>query len=126
MVEYVNCSLILLAMLVTILILVRLPDRVAKTLRDDQRKSQLSRELAKVPIPWGWPNYEKVTVGGNHPEAANGHVHSFTESLHHWTNRLAQEKPTVDDAEYQRKKESSMRMMVEDRYGRMDKIEARL
>lgn len=126
MVEYVNYSLIILAMLVTILILVRWPDRAAKALSNDQRKAELNRELAKVPIPWGWPNYEKVTAGGGQPEAAKGHAHSFTESLHHWTNRLVQEKPTVDDEEYQRKKEGSMRTMLEDRHGRVDKIEAKL
>jgi len=118
MVEYINYSLFILALLASILILVRMPDRAAKALSIDQRKAELNRELAKIPIPWGWPNYVKVTDGGEYPEAANGHAPSFTESLHHWTNRLVQEKPTVDDAEYQRKKEGCMRTMLEDRYGR--------
>ncbi len=129
MVEYINYSLIILALLATILILVRLPDRAAKALSIDQRKAELNRELAKIPIPWGWPHSVKVMDGGEYPEAANGHAPSFTESLHHWTNRLVQEKPTVDDAEYQRKNEGCMRTMLEDRYGRsgrVDKIEAKL
>lgn len=123
MVIYINFNLIILAMLVmmaVILILVRLPDRAAKT---EQRKAELDRKLAKVPTPWGWPHYESISVGGIHLIAANGHSYSFSESFYHWADRLVQEKHTVDNVEYMHKREGCIRALLEDRYGWSGRME---
>jgi hypothetical protein len=147
MVEYVNYSLIILAMLVALLIWLllssrsRLPNdpmphadtarqrrltkkkqspqaRAAKPLSPQQLRTGFDGDLSKVPTPWGWPHHEKNTVEGGQPALENGHAHSISDSFHHWTNRLVQEKHTVDDEEYRRRKEGWMRTLVEDRYGR--------
>lgn len=138
--EYVNYSLLILATLVALLVWLQLPSRSrlpnepmsladtarqrhqqarnAKQLNPDQSRDGSVNDLSNVPTPWGWAHYEKNTVEGGHPAPANGHVHSISESLHHWTDRLVQGKHTVDDEEYRRRREGWMRTLVEDRYGR--------
>jgi hypothetical protein len=146
-VEYVNYSLILLAILVALLIWLLLASRfrlpgdpmssadtsrqrqlkkkkqkqqnpVAKPKSPEQLTAELERDLAKVPTPWGWPNYEKSSFDGGQSAPVNGHANSISESFHHWADRLVQEKHTVDDEEYRRKKERWIRTLLEDRYGR--------
>ena len=145
--EYVNYSLVLLAILVALLIWLLLASRfrspsdqispadtarqhrltkkkqkqqarVTKPLSSEQLKAELERDLAKVPIPWGWPNYEKSTFDGGQPTPVNGHANSISKSFHHWADRLVQGKHTVDDEEYRRRKERWLRTLLEDRYGR--------
>ena len=45
------------------------------------------------------------------PALDNGHAHRISDSFHHWTNRLVQEKHTVDDEEYRRRREGWMRTL---------------
>lgn len=147
MVDYINFNLILLAVLVALLIWLQLPSRsrltnnlmsmadaahegrpikgtqtrqvrVAKPRSHGQHKSELAIDLSNVPIPWGWPHYEKNTFETGHPALANGHAHSISELLHFWADRLVQEKHTVDDEEYKRRKAGWIRTLMEDRYGR--------
>jgi len=126
-VDYVNYNLIVLAMLVAALILILLvlnrrsrfvyemmtlakkaqqrqlkkkSPSSSQSPSPEQLKLEMERDLAEVPTPWGWPNYEKY------------------ESLHHWAGRMVQEKHTVDDEEYRHRKEVCLRTLVEDRYGR--------
>jgi hypothetical protein len=146
-VEYVDYSLIIVGLLVAVLIWLLLPSRfrlpgdplsstdtsrqrrltkkkqkqearVVKPLSPEQLTAELKRDLAKVPTPWGWPHYEKHTFEGGQPAPANGHANSISESFHHWADRLVQEKHTVDDEEYRRRKERCIRTLLEDRYGR--------
>jgi hypothetical protein len=154
-VEYVNYSLIILAMLVALLVWLLLPSRSrlpndpmpladsarqrqltkkkqnqhasdAKQPSPEQARARLVNDLSNVPTPWGWAHYEKHTIEGGHPATANGHSHSISESFHHWTDRLVQGKHTVDDEEYKRKREGWMRTLVEDRYGRSAITSAKL
>ncbi len=147
MVEYVNYTLIILAMLVAFLIWLQLPSRsrspnapmsladterqrqltkkkhkqqarVARPMSPEQHRVRLDRNLSKVPTPWGWPQYEKNNSVGGQPVLANGHAHSISKSFHHWADKLVQGKHTVDDEEYKRRREGWMRTLVEDRYGR--------
>jgi hypothetical protein len=146
-VEYVNYSLIILAMLVALLVWLQLPSRYRlpnepmpfrdtarqrqvtkknqdqqardlKHLNPEQTRAGLNGDLSHVPTPWGWAHYEKHTIDGGHPALANGHAHSISESLHHWADRLVQGKHTVDDEDYRRRREGWMRTLIEDRYGR--------
>lgn len=78
-------------------------------------KAQLGHrsEHQSVPTPWGWP--------GNVHAAGNGNVHVFESdadhgALHRWVDHLVSEKQTVDDAAYQKKREASMRALLEDRF----------
>ena len=147
MVEYVNYSLVILAMLVAFLIWLQLPSRsrlpndpmsladtarqrqltkkeqnqqarVTKPLSSGRQRVELDRKLSKVPTPWGWPRYEKNSFEGGQPALANDHAHSIFESFHHWADRLVQGKHTVDDEDYKRKREGWIRTLLEDRYGR--------
>ena len=144
MVDYVNFNLILLAVLVALLIWLQLPSRsrvtnnlmsmadtthegrpikgtqtrqvhVAKPRSHGQHKSEVTIDLSNVPIPWGWPHCEKYTFGAGQ-SAANGHAHTIFESLHIWAVRFVQEKHTVDDEEYKRKKAVWIRTLMEDRW----------
>jgi len=139
-VEYVNYSLVFLAMLIAFLVWLQLPSRTRSSndLRshaDTSRKHQTGSkepnqssagknnvgagpDLSDVPTPWGWPHYEKNTFEGGLPGPANGHAPSISDSFHHWADRLVQGKHTVDDEEYRRRREVCMRTLVEDRYGR--------
>jgi hypothetical protein len=55
----------------------------------------INRELKNVPTPWGWPGSD-VRQGG----------------------LRASQNGTVDDNEYQRRKQASLRALLEDRFGR--------
>lgn len=121
MVVYIDYNLIILAimsLITCILICVRVPGRSSKSVNHKQRKTELHRKLVKIPIPWGWPHHEEITFVGNHSIEAHSHIHSFSESLSNWTDRLVQEKHTVDDVAYMHKNEGCVRALLEDRYGR--------
>jgi hypothetical protein len=95
-----------------------------KFLSPEQQKAILSRELSKVPTPWGWPQHETTADEGRQSAVTNGHAHSFSDSFQRWAGKLVHEKHTVDDVEYKRKKEDCMRALLEDRYGRSGKTTA--
>jgi hypothetical protein len=146
-VEYVNYNLILLAILVALLIWLMLPSRSrsddqirSNSVTSRQRlktkakpnkatgqthaagathkKQKSGRDLSKIPIPWGWPQHQKHSLHNGEPATAMSHTHSMSESLHHLADVLIREKHTVDDADYRLKRETSMRTLMEDRYGR--------
>jgi hypothetical protein len=94
-----------------------------KPLSPEQLAAELERNLSKVPTPWGWPHHEKNSFEGGQPSPAYGHASSISESFHHWADRLVQEKHTVDDEEYRRRKERWIRTLLEDRYGRSAMID---
>jgi len=75
------------------------------------RNPVMKRELARVPTPWGWPQY------GEDGSKKNGE-RDFPGSLHRLADMLIHEKKTVQDQHYLEKRNASMRALLEDRYGR--------
>ena len=98
--------------------------RAAKPLDPEQHPIELDRDLSEVPTPWGWPHSEKNSFEGGQAALVNGQAHSISDSLHHWADKLAQGKHTVDNEEYKHKKERSMRVLMEDRYGRSSRTKS--
>jgi len=92
-----------------------------KFLSPKQQKALLSRELSKVPTPWGWPQHETIAAGGSRSKVTSGHAHGLSDSVQRWAGRLVHEKHTVDDVEYKRKRDDCIRALLEDRYGRSSK-----
>ena len=143
--EYLNYILIILGIMAVCILLIRIPgqkrlqgDKVAlsekarqhqannQVARAEERKQKkhdqevLHRELSKVPTPWGWPGHDHTVKLENSLEAQE--VHGFSESLHRFVDKLIVEKKTVDNKEFLLKKNDSLRSMVEDRYGRANKM----
>jgi hypothetical protein len=144
-VEYLNYILIILGIMAVCILLIRIPgqkrlkgDKVAlsdrarnhreqkQVSRAEERKQKkhdqevLNRELSKVSTPWGWPGHNHTVKLENSLEAQE--VHGFSESLHRFVDKLVAEKKTVDNEEYMLRKNDSLRSMVEDRYGRANKM----
>jgi hypothetical protein len=136
-VEYLYYSLVILALVSLCLYLVRLPGQARLTrqpidLADRARKRRLqekrtaadetpvlpqheriiTRELKIVPTPWGWPGSD--IRQGSLRDSQNG----SSGSLQAWIDHLLSEKRTVDDSEYQLRKDASLRALLEDRFGR--------
>lgn len=137
--EYVNYVLIILGILLVCLYFIRIPgvlpareaqldlaagkrpgakNKPAKGSQREAEKAILQRETMKVPIPWGWPGSQQRTAAsrfsGSHTSEANG----VSESLQRWVDHMVSSKPTVTDESYRRRKEASVRALLEDRYGR--------
>jgi hypothetical protein len=127
-VEYLYYVLVVLVILAVLLAIARIPGQArltrnheqlaerARSRRDaeqqkpaepDRRSIVLRRQLRNVPTPWGWPGSDL------HHEDADSEG-----SLGRWVDRLISEKRTVQDEAYRLRKESSMRALLEDRYGR--------
>ena len=66
-----------------------------------------------VPTPWGWPGSFHSAIGGNGGQPGDDNSHG---ALHRWVDQLVTEKQTVDDGEYRKKREASMRALLEDRF----------
>ena len=117
---YLHYALIILALVALYLYAVRIPGKrrlaskpadLADLVRSHRRVEQqkgaalrpgsphydriINRELKNVPTPWGWPGSD-VRQGG----------------------LRASQNGTVDDGEYQRRKQASLRALLEDRFGR--------
>lgn len=80
------------------------------------RHAIIERELQKVRTPWGWPGAEhhggeSVQGGGYGDMAAHG-------GLRRWVDHLIAEKRTIQDEDYLKRREDSLRALLEDRYGR--------
>ena len=142
-VEYVYYILIILGLMALIIFLVSQPGRSRlasdhMALAEDARKRKLKqqakeaaenrksapgrrsspaiqRELARVPTPWGWPQY-----GDDKTRKSNDR--DFSNSLHDFADRLVNEKRTVQDQQYMEKRNANMRALLEDRYGRASKM----
>ena len=97
----------------------RLKQKSAKAdAREDQkfRHRVLSRDLSKVPVPWGWPGHQGGHVDLNGEDSVGA-------SLHRWVDHLVREKRTVDDQDFVSRKSASLRALMEDRYGRASTME---
>ncbi|MDT8322317.1 MAG: hypothetical protein RQ826_17520 [Xanthomonadales bacterium] len=83
-------------------------------------KQILQRELSKVPTPWGWPRHDESGVpAGKHPvRSGRSHDRGGSGSLARWADSLLREKRTIDDGAYRRRRETALRALLEDRYGR--------
>lgn len=81
------------------------------------RHAIIERELKKVRTPWGWPG---GTAQGRAPAPdAQGQVEVVMQNgLRRWVDHLVTEKRTVQDETYLRRREDSLRALLEDRYGR--------
>ena len=83
---------------------------------DEKRNHVIERELARVPAPWGWPQYGKRKGIGKRAHEFTHSDHDLSDSLHRLTDKLFDEKRTVQDAEYLKKRNENMRVLLEDRY----------
>ena len=94
-------------------------DRIAQTASPDESQHAPDDSLASadsrlnVPTPWGWP--------GNQGVPMRAEDHKVSESLHRFVDHLLAEKQTVETREYVLKNTDSIRMLIEDRYGRSAK-----
>jgi len=85
------------------------------------RHAVLERERKHVPTPWGWPGSDFHGTG-RAPQGSDGSFEIVRQSaLSRWLDHLVAEKRTVQDAEYARKRDASLRALLEDRYGRSAK-----
>ncbi len=78
----------------------------------------LDSEMLSVPIPWGWPGHDEHVTNHSHASLNAQEVHGVSESLHRFADRLLSEKQTIESREYRLKKDTSLRALLEDRYGR--------
>lgn len=144
-VEYVYYNLIILGFLAAILTLLRLPghtrlarNKMALANKARQRNKQgvraksrfkdeypdavtrkknriMARELKNVATPWGWPGH----ADGNPFGSKNG---DHSPAIMRFAEKLAEEKTTVQDANYQTRRTASLKALLEDRYGRASKM----
>ena len=145
--EYISYILIILAILLSCFLMVRVPEQPRrrrnkakelarpghvnkKSARVDAVKNKpeppvqsLQRQSLEVPTPWGWPGHHGPDLASKVTPLNAQEVHGVSESLHHFVDRLFQEKHTVEDHEYQLRKNASLRALVEDRYGKASALQ---
>ena len=82
-------------------------------------------QLSRVPTPWGWPGHNGYGDHGAGSWSSKSSDSSSqpvaSASLHQWVDRMIAEKRTVEDREYVLKKNESLRALLEDRYGKLDR-----
>jgi hypothetical protein len=78
----------------------------------------LQRELQRVPTPWGWPGNELRRKDDANLAPYGLDLANSPGSMKSWIDHLIAEKRTVDDDDFQSRKQAALRSMVEDRYGR--------
>lgn len=146
-VEYINYILIILAILLSCFLMVRVPEqprrrptraneltRPGQVNRGSTRvgtannkpeaaQPKLQRQSLEVPTPWGWPGHHGPAPARKVTSLNAQEVHGVSESLHHFVDRLFQEKHTVEDREYLLRKNASLRALVEDRYGKASSLQ---
>jgi len=133
--EYISYILITLGILVSCLLLMRLPalpeqkkirkarashtvNPTIEPMAPEDALRVLKRELKQVPTPWGWPGNPALSSSRNYATSNSQNVQASSGSLQHFVDRLFREKNTVDNHEYLLRKNASLRALVEDRYGR--------
>lgn len=82
-----------------------------------QSEEVRQREALKVPTPWGWPG--NATAHQTHFIHTAKHTSESRDepaTLHRWVDHLVSSKQTKNDQEYLRRRESSMRALLEDRF----------
>lgn len=94
-----------------------------------QAEEVLQRERLKVPTPWGWPgnpNTHETYYAQDHPARHASVSAEGSATLHRWVDHLVSSKQTTDNQEYLRRRDYSMRALLEDRFvspGKMTEIE---
>jgi hypothetical protein len=78
----------------------------------------MQRELGHIPIPWGWPGHQGSASLRGQSSLDAQQADGVPQSISQFVDRLFSEKLTVDSREYLLRKDASLRVMVEDRYGR--------
>jgi hypothetical protein len=74
---------------------------------------ELRQETVDVPTPWGWPgNLHEIHAD----HGLNGDEEAGHGALQRWVDHLVSEKQTVDSGEYRKRREASMRALLEDRF----------
>ncbi len=81
----------------------------------------LKRKLLNIPTPWGWPGHDNATVYRRTGLLDAAEVNGFSESLHRFAELLLHEKQTVDSPEFLIERDTSLRVMIEDRMGQNSK-----
>lgn len=145
--EYVSYILVILTILLSCFLMVRVPaqprrrrnkakelarpglinkkqDRADAT-GDMSESAALKpqRQSLNVPTPWGWPGHHGPAPARKWNSLNAQEVHGVSESLHHFVDRLFQEKHTVESREYLLRKNASLRALVEDRYGKASSLQ---
>ena len=140
--EYLYYVLLILALLAACLFALKIPGRrrlnrqheeLAERARQRRKREQenastrdpdreyrhavIERELQKVRTPWGWPGSE--LHGGEPVHGAAGPAEMGAHGgLRRWVDHLISEKRTIQDESYRKRREDSLRALLEDRYGR--------
>jgi hypothetical protein len=81
------------------------------------RHAIIERELQKVLTPWGWPGSELHGEESGHGAADPGKIGGHG-GLRRWVDHLIAEKRTIEDETYRKRRQDSLRALLEDRYGR--------
>ena len=81
-------------------------------------KSVLQRQSMKVPTPWGWPGSQHKTSVSRYSGIDVQQATGVSDTLQRWVDQMISSKQTIEDESYRRRKEASMRALLEDRYGR--------
>jgi len=141
-VEYLYYVLLILALLAACLFALKIPGRkrlnrqheeLAERARQRRNREQekastrnpnrkyhhavIERELQKVRTPWGWPGSE--LHGGEPAHGADGPGELGAHGgLRRWVDHLIAEKRTIQDETYLKRRQDSLRALLEDRYGR--------
>lgn len=122
--EYVTYILIILGIMALCIVLFRRKDNFDEVCRGSNGFSVSSKpdaparlmdskvssnERLNVPTPWGWP--------GNNSRTQAAEEVSVSETLQRLVDHVVTEKQTVEDSNYLLKRNQSLRLLVEDRYG---------
>ena len=93
------------------------PSSVGSVDQIKQADEVLQRDLLNVPTPWGWPGNPNAN-GLHHKHTSPTATTSSQDpaALHRWVDQLVSAKQTTDNGEYLRRRESSMRALLEDRF----------
>ena len=122
--EYVTYILIIMGIMALCIVLFRRKDEVNAVYRggdsfsvtskpdspatSTEAKASLNERLS-VPTPWGWP--------GNDLRTRAVDERTVSDTLQRFVDHLIVEKQTVEDRNYEQKRNESLRSLVEDRYG---------
>ena len=86
------------------------PDSTAE--RQKEQNEFRLKALNDVPTPWGWPG----SPAYGHGASSNGTHAAGSLTIHRWVDGLIAEKQSIHDREYMRRREASLRALLEDRF----------
>lgn len=96
------------------------PKCEAEVMSPENAREHLQRDIRGIPTPWGWPGSEHAPAGHHGYDGHKTDPGNSSGALHRWVDHLISEKQTTDDREYQRRREASMRALLEDRFHNSD------